>query len=353
MKTSLFLIIFLVFFLLILPQEAKTPLILEPKEIFISRHLNDKKEKNDVQSDCKKLMKVLITGISGMIGSHVAHLLVKNPCFKVFGLIRPRSNLDTLRGVVGKINFLVGDLGDSHRMIDIIANVIPDFVYHFGAQAINGISYANADTTLDINVRGTLNLLEGIRRAGLGGFGHPCPTRVMLAGSSTEYGRTVDLVDGPLSEDLPLRPVTPYGVSKVAMELLGNQYNTSYGIPVITARFFIQLGVGGTDNLAIHQFCKQIAMAEAGLAPAVIKHGNIDTSRDMTDVRDSAIAIVKLAEEGVFGEAYNIGTGFTTSIKELLILAMSHAKIPMSLESDSDRLRLYDEKILRANISKL
>lgn len=297
--------------------------------------------------------RALITGVTGMIGSHVARELARDPCVEIFGLVRPRSSLDALSGVLARISLVSGDLTDAHRMLDVIREVNPTVVYHFAAQAINGISYANADITVDANVRGTLNLLEGLRRAGLSGFEHPNPTRVLLAGSSTQYGRTVDEVAGPLGEIAPLKPVTPYGVSKVATELLGNAYNMSFGLPVITARFFIQVGIGGTDSLAMHQFCRQIALAEAGLGPRIVLHGNIESARDMTDARDSAPVIVALAKKGVAGEAYNVGTGVAMKISDLLALALSHSRVPMDTKTEVARLRPYDEKVLLADNSKV
>ena len=296
---------------------------------------------------------VLITGISGMIGSHIARELVHRPCMRVHGLVRPRSNLDALAGILHLVTLVQGDLADAHRMADILRDVRPHYVYHLGAQAINGISYANADLTIDVNVRGTLNLLEGVRRAGLGGFNHPRPTRVLLAGSSTEYGRTVDQWEGAVPEHAPLQPVTPYGVSKVSTELLGNMYNLSYGIPVVTARFFIQVGVGGTDSLAMHQFCRQIALAEAGLQPPVVEHGNLDSARDMSDARDTAPVVVALAERGVAAEAYNVGTGSAMSMAGLLAEAVAQARVPIATMSDASRMRVYDERVLLAVVSKV
>lgn len=296
--------------------------------------------------------RVFITGISGMIGSHLARELVTSwPCVQVFGLVRPRTDLSALHGVLHEMTLLKGDITDASRMREVLRSTRPHTVYHLAAQAINGISYDLAQLTLDANVRGTLNVLEAVRL--LRDTSPDLQTRVLLAGSSTEYGRTADNYGVPIPEEAPLRPVTPYGVSKVATENLGTMYNTSYGVPVITARFFIQVGVGGTDSLAVHEFCKQIALAEMGLAPPELSHGNLNTSRDMTDARDAAPVVVALSEIGEPGEAYNIGTGRTMTVHELLRLAVSKSTVRIKTRQDFSRFRFFDEKILVADISKV
>ena len=297
-------------------------------------------------ASCGAATRVLITGVNGMIGSHLARVLVEKPCHHVFGLVRPHSNLDSLVGVLDLLTLLTGDITDGPRMKQLLKETRPDYIYHMAAQAINGISYDNAELTIDTNIRGTFHLLDGVREL----ENHP---RILLAGSSTEYGKTADIWTTPLTEEAPLVPVTPYGVSKLATENLGRQYFLSYGIPIIIARLFIQVGVGGTDSLAIHQFCKQIAMAELGLTDPVIKHGNIESRRDMTDARDSVSAIIELAKVGLPGEAYNVASGKSHSIKELLNIATGLASVPVETQVDPDRYRKYDEKNLVADISKL
>jgi GDP-4-dehydro-6-deoxy-D-mannose reductase len=296
---------------------------------------------------CHVYTRVLVTGISGMIGSHVARELVAKPCYKVYGLVRPRSNLDTLVGILQQVTLITGDIADTPSMYQLIQDVRPDYIYHFAAQAVNGISYNVPELTLDTNVLGTLNLLEGVRRAKI-------TPRILVAGSSTEYGKTADdLVNAAIGEDAPLQPVSPYGVSKVATENLAFEYWSSFGIPSIVARFFIQVGVGGTDSLAIHQFCKQIAMAEKKLAPPVVLHGNIASKRDMTDARDSAPVIIQLAETGTPGESYNVGTGNAVAMSDLLNMAIASSAVPIQASVDPSRYRAYDENVLLANISKL
>lgn len=290
-----------------------------------------------------------MTGVSGMIGSHVARHLVTDPCVDVHGLIRWRSDLSSLNGILHKIKTVYGDITDSVTMRSVLDTVKPHYIYHFAAQAINSVSYASPELTTQVNVMGTLNLFESMRALNM------THTRFLLAGSSTEYGKTCDLWPGPVPETAPMEPVSPYGASKVASEMLARQYHNAFGLHVIIARFFIQVGVGGTDTLAIHEFCKQIAMIERGLQEPVLSHGNIDSLRDMTDARDSASVVVQLAKEGVAGEAYNVGSGHAMSIRDLLTTAvsLSNASTKIQLRSDTSKFRPYDEKVLLADVTKL
>jgi nucleoside-diphosphate-sugar epimerase len=301
-------------------------------------------------SSCEKEEKrILITGISGMIGTHVAKAFLKknDPCTVVYGLIRPRTDLSSLAGFVDKIEFVLGDITDSFRMIDIVKEVKPHYIYHFAAQAINGISFNMAQLSFDSNIGGTLNLLEALR------INNMTSTRFLLAGSSTEYGNTANTYHGAIPEDVILDPVSPYGISKTGCEKLANQYFVSHKIPVVTARLFIHVGVGGTDSLAINQFCKQIALAEIGKGSTDIRHGNLKTLRDITNARDSAPILIRLAEEGNSGEAYNVGSGNTISIQSLLDTAIGMSKVIVKGVEDRSRLRSFDEKKLVANIDKI
>lgn len=298
---------------------------------------------------CSDEKRILITGISGMIGTHVAKAFLKQnkPCTKIYGLIRPRTDLSSLAGVVDKIEFVLGDITDSFRMVDVMKEVRPHYVFHFAAQAINGISFNMAQLSFDSNIGGTLNLLEALRINNL------TSSRFLLAGSSTEYGNTANTHHGAIPEDIVLDPVSPYGISKMGCEKLANQYFVSHKIPVITARLFIHVGVGGTDSLAINQFCKQIALAEIGKGPKEIRHGNLKTLRDITNARDSAPILIRLAEEGTPGEAYNVGSGNTISIQSLLDTAIGMSTVSVKGVEDKSRLRSFDEKKLVANIDKI
>jgi len=295
-------------------------------------------------------LRVLVTGVTGMIGSFVSRELVTDPCVAVYGLIRWRSNLHNLQGILERMTLVYGDLSDAFRMRDLVQQILPDRIFHFGGQAINNVGFDSPQLTLQTNVLGTLNLLEAVRAV----ESLRPHTRILLAGSSTEYGKTGDLWDGaPIPETAPLLPVSPYGVSKASAEMLARQYFLAYGVQTVIARIFIHVAPGGTEHLAIQEFSRQVAMIERGLQDPRIRHGNLRALRDMTDVRDSAPVYVALLEKGEPGEAYNIGSNLTYSTQQLLDLIMAHSKVPVVAEEDASRFRQYDEKVLLADISKL
>jgi len=291
---------------------------------------------------------VLVTGITGMLGSNIARALLEDPCKDVYGLVRWRSHMGNLAGLLDSLELVYGDVTDDYRMREVIGNIKPRYIYHFAAQAINSVSFASPKVTLDVNVHGCLSLVEAIRSAGL-----EKKCRIIFAGSSTAYGRTADTWEGKIPETAPLQPVSPYGVSKVSGEFLLKQYFYSHGIEVIIARFFIHVAPGGTDNLALQAFSRQVAMIEAGLVPPVLKHGNLATLRDTTDIRDSAPVVVKLGEIGVPGEVYNVGTGHAWAMRDLLDAVLAQSNVKITLEQDPSKLRVYDEKVLLADNSKL
>jgi len=305
---------------------------------------------------------VLVTGVSGMIGSCVAKALVASGKYDVHGLVRYRSKLSNLSGYLDKLTLHFGDITDSTRMRSVVRELQPVYIYHMAAQAINGVSYDSPELTMNTNVMGTLNILEAVKTEMSGPVAdtkaakakhHVPKCRLLIAGSSTEYGQTADEWDGPLPENAPMKPVSPYGVSKVATEMLAFQYYRSFKIETIVARFFIQVAAGGTEHLAMQEFARQIAMIERGLQKPTLLHGNLQTKRDMTDIGESAGVVVQLAEKGVPGEAYNIGSGEAYKMQDLLDLMIKQAKVKITPELDVSRLRVYDEKSLVVDNTKL
>ena len=305
---------------------------------------------------------VFVTGVSGMIGSCVAKALVATGKYDVHGLVRYRSKLSNLSGFLEKLTLHFGDITDSTRMKSVIRELQPSYIYHMAAQAINGVSYDSPELTLNTNVMGTLNILEAVRTEMSSSAADTeaaranhrvSKCRLLIAGSSTEYGQTADEWDGPIPENAPMKPVSPYGVSKVATEMLAFQYYRSFKIETIVARFFIQVAAGGTEHLAMQEFARQIAMIERGLQKPILSHGNLQTKRDMTDIGESAAVVVTLAEKGVPGEAYNIGSGEAYKMQDLLDLMIKQAKVKITPELDVSRLRVYDEKSLVVDNAKL
>jgi GDP-4-dehydro-6-deoxy-D-mannose reductase len=329
-------------------QPSKTHIYRE--ESSFATNLNAKsKDYTPCLSALSARPRALVTGVSGMIGSYVVKQLIQEGKYEVHGLVRYRSDLSNLAGELNNIQLVRGDILDGARVKQVVAEICPTVIFHFAAQAINGVSYDSAELTLDTNIKGTFNMLEAVRFAGLSN-----KTRFLLAGSSTEYGKTADTWEGAIPEEAPLAPVSPYGVSKVAADLLAQQYVHSHGMHVVTARFFIQVSAGGTESLAPQEFCRQIAMIELGLQSPVVRHGRITTKRDITDLRDSARVVTKLVDLGEPGESYNIGSGIALSMKDILDTAISLSTRPdITTLFDGARERLYDEKILLSDNRKI
>ena len=234
----------------------------------------------------------LITGISGMIGSYIAREVQSRGC-RVHGIVRFRTHWGNLGGMLGEnVTLHKGDITDATFVRRTIDAIRPGFIFHLAAQSLNGVSSVSPFLTLQVNVLGTMNVLEAVRELGLASH-----VRIFNAGSSTVYGKTADEWDGPIPEHAPMQPVTPYGVSKVTQELLGQQYHHAHKLHVVTGRFFLQVAPGGPETLAIQDFAMQLAMVELGVrSEPTLFHGNLETLRDMTDVRDSSKVMVDLAE---------------------------------------------------------
>ncbi|EER03972.1 UDP-glucose 4-epimerase, putative [Perkinsus marinus ATCC 50983] len=235
-----------------------------------------------------------VLGINGMIGSNIAKALVRlsysedptRPHYTVFGLVRYRANLGNLAGVLEDVHLTYGDLSDAQRIRSIVQEVRPHLVFHFAAQGINGVSFQSESLTYQANVEGTSNVMQALR------------------GTSD----SVDYIGRPIPESAPMSPVSPYGVSKAATEMMCLQQYKAHGTHCVAVRLFIHVSPGGTEALALQEFCRQVAMIEGGKQEPVIRHGALKTRRDTTDVRDSAEQFIKVLESSAPGEVYNVGS---------------------------------------------
>ncbi len=290
-------------------------------------------------------MRVLITGITGLIGSHLADYLLDMGGVEVTGFKRWRSSEQNIRHLRDRVRMLEGDIEDAFSIGRAIEQTRPDRIFHLAAQSYPSASWDAPAATLQANVMGTLNVLEAARR-------FVPEARVHLAGSAAAYGQ-VGPDEIPIREDRPLRPLSPYGVSKAAQEMLGYQAAQSFGQRVYLTRSFIHIGPRQDSRTAAQTFARQIAEAEAGLRLPVVEVGNLDTRRDFLDVFDAVRGLWALLERGVPGEVYNLCSGRAASIRELLEIYLSLAAVPMGVHIDPARLRPADEPILQGDNTRL
>jgi len=277
-------------------------------------------------------MRILITGVTGFVGSYMVDYAAKLDDVEIFGQKRWRSPLDNISEHVNSINLVDCDLIDPSSTFDMIKNVSPDRIFHLAAQSFVPFSFEAPKITLDINVIGTLNILEGVRRANIDPLIHICS-------SSEVYGQ-VNEDEIPITENNALRPQSPYAVSKVAEDMLSYQYFISYGIKTIRTRAFTHSGARRGGVFVDSWFAKQIAQIEKNIMKPKIHVGNLESIRTFMDVRDTVKAYWVALEKCKPGEVYNVGGKETYTVKEMLNMLLDM--------SDKKNIETYvDPKLLR------
>ena len=292
-------------------------------------------------------MRVLITGITGFAGSHLADYILENhPEAEIFGFKRWRSRDENIIHILDKVEFHDADIKDFTAVNRFIGEIKPEKIFHLAAQSFVPASWKSPMETLDTNIAGQVNLFEAIRQHGLAD-----KTVIQIACSSEEYG-LVHEDEVPIKESNPLRPLSPYAVSKITQDYLGYQYHESYGIKAIRTRTFNHTGPRRGEVFVISTFSKQIALIENDLIDPVMKVGNLDAQRDFTDVRDVVRAYWIATEKCTPGKVYNIASGTTHTIQSVLdkLLAMSNKEI--KVVQDPERMRPSDVQILLGDASK-
>jgi GDP-4-dehydro-6-deoxy-D-mannose reductase len=287
-------------------------------------------------------MKVFITGITGMVGSEFARAYEAQGA-EVFGIAR-NSAASRMEALQDK-RVIRCDVTDRDALENVINRICPDLIVHMAAQAFNGMSWECEYITHQINYTGSLNVLKCAMKNGVN-------TKVLLACSSAEYG-DFDPSECPLAEERGLHPVTPYGVSKTAAEMLGYQYYSNYGLPVFLPRMFIHVGTGHPPATAIQNFTRQLVLIKKGLAEPIIYVGNLKTSRDFIDVRDGVKAMMLLVERGTPGQAVNICTGKAYRIDDVLRTLIEISGLNVKVIQDQSLLRASDEPLLLGNNQKI
>jgi len=287
-------------------------------------------------------IRALITGITGMVGSHLADFLLENTEWEIWGMIRWRSPLDNIEHLLDRINkkdrvFLVyGDLNDQMSLVNACKQANPDYVFHLAAQSYPKTSFTSPSDTYNTNIIGTSRLLEALRLIDADPVIHVCA-------SSEVFGR-VSKDKLPINEECSFHPASPYAISKVGTDLVGRYHAEAYQQKIMTTRMFTHTGPRRGDVFAESTFAKQIAMIENGCIPPVIKVGNLDSLRTFADVRDAVRAYYMLVTVNpIPGEYYNIGGSYVSKVGDMLntLLNMSYIK-DIKVEVDTDRLRPID-----------
>jgi GDP-4-dehydro-6-deoxy-D-mannose reductase len=289
-------------------------------------------------------MRVLITGVTGFVGSHLADTLVARPALEVYGAHRWRSRMENVEHLRGRLRFVECDLRDPGAVRRLLGTVRPDRIFHQAAQSYVPSSWMSPSETINGNVTCQLNLLEAVRESGL-------PARIHVAGSSEEYG-LVHQHELPIREENPLRPLSPYAVSKVAQDYLAYQYWKSHRVHTVRTRGFNHTGPRRGDVFVTSNFARQIAEIEKGLREPVVRVGNLEAIRDFTDVRDMVQAYWLALEQGEPGEVYNICSGRGYSVRQVLDILLGLASVRVEVREDPERLRPSDVAVLLGDCTR-
>lgn len=298
------------------------------------------------------MTKCLITGITGMVGSHLLDYLLENTDWEVYGLCRWRSPLNNINHHIARINrkdrvhIVYGDLRDSLSLDQIVRDVKPDYVFHLAAQSYPKVSFDAPIETFDTNIEGTERLLSALKKY--------VPEAVIHVCASSEVFGRVPKEKLPIDEECTFHPASPYAISKVGTDLIGRYYGEAFNMKVMTTRMFTHTGPRRGDVFAESTFAKQIALIEQNKIPPVVKTGNLDSLRTWADVRDAVRAYYMLVTiNPTPAQYYNIGGAHVASVREMLDTLLSYSTVKdIKVETDPDRLRPIDADLQVPNIKK-
>jgi len=287
-------------------------------------------------------VRVLITGVGGFVGGHLLRQLQQsNPAVEIHGtslIGLPPPSLPML------MNHEI-DLQDEAAVGALIETIRPDHIYHLAAQASPRASFNNPWNTLENNIRSQLNLIQACIKSSLA-------PRMLIISSAEIYG-PVQPDQLPVREDAPLRPTSPYGVSKIGQDMLGLQYFLSHHLPILRVRPFNHIGPGQSEGFVATDFAIQIARIEAGQQTPIMEVGNLSAQRDFTDVRDVVRAYQLIMERGTPGDVFNVASGQAHSIERLLAILLSYSQVPIETRTDPKRMLPVDVPIVQGNASRL
>lgn len=285
-------------------------------------------------------MKALIIGAAGFVGNYLINHLFYD-CGWSVAVTRLENEVIEQEDV----DQYVLNILDKEAIIQVLEEVRPDCIFHLAAQSSVALSWKNPALTIDINIKGSINVLDAIRELDYS-------PRILLIGSGEEYGHILPN-ETPISESNHTRPGNVYAATKVCQNMLGKLYADAYQMDIVMVRAFNHVGPKQSPLFVVSDFCKQVAEIEKGLHEPIIKVGNLSAKRDFTDVRDVVRAYSLLIKKGLAGETYNVGSGKAIAIEEILNLILSFATVAISVEVDPTKLRPVDVPIIEADIKKL
>ena len=283
-------------------------------------------------------MRALITGISGFAGRHLAALLLRGGN-EVYGTARAESGA-ALAALAARYPALrdecvrTADMADATGVAAVVATVQPDAIFHLAGMTFVPASHADPTAAFRVNVLGTINLFAAVRQ-------HRPSCRILLVGSGDAYG-WVDSADLPIRETCPFRPLSPYGASKAAADLVAYQWARAYGLDIVRARPFNHIGPGQQPLFVCPDFARQLVAVERGRQPAVIAVGNLDVVRDFSDVRDVVAGYLAAWERGASGDAYNICSGAGHSVRDMLDTLIELSGLHVRIAVSPERVRPTD-----------
>lgn len=286
-------------------------------------------------------MKCLIIGGTGFVGTYLARYL------QTLGYETAVTKMpgELVQNPVSGAAVYELDILDRESVMRLLKEVEADQIFHLAAQSSVAISWKNPGLTIDVNIKGSTNVLEAVRESGR-------KTRILLVGSSEEYG-SICPQEIPVQECTMVRPGNIYAATKACQNMIGGIYAKAYGMDVVMVRAFNHIGPNQEPVFAAADFCRQVARIEAGQQEAVIRTGNLDVERDFTDVRDVVRAYAMLAESGQAGETYNVGSGQARSIREIVQMVSKQSFADIRVETDPEKLRPVDVPHMRADIRKM
>ncbi|MCD6452286.1 MAG: GDP-mannose 4,6-dehydratase [Acidobacteria bacterium] len=290
-------------------------------------------------------MRVLITGITGFVGSHLADYILKNhPEAEIYGTKRWRSRTENIEHIKDKIKILECDLRDGYSVRSLLEAIHPDKIFHLAAQSFVPTSWNAPAESLTTNILGELNIFEAVKQLKIDPW-------IQVACSSEQYGLVYE-DELPIKETNPLRPLSPYAVSKIGQDYLAYQYYMSYKMKIVRTRGFNHTGPRRGDVFVCSNFARQIVEIEKGKREPVLYVGNLDARRDFTDVRDMVRAYWLALEYCDPGEVYNIASGVAYSIKEVIDMLLSLTDVKIEIKKDPSRLRPSDVPVLIGDSTK-